>query len=79
MSEWKPISTAPTDGRVALVYRPLAHMTNDAPVAIKKLTGQHRGCWEATVPPGEKPYNPTADGSCHVTHWMPLPAPPEAA
>ena len=25
---------------------------------------------------GLEPYNPT-DGSCHVTHWMPLPEPPE--
>lgn len=72
---WMPIETAPGDGRLALVFRPLARLTSDEPVAVKRLIGGHHHCWERTVPAGEAPCNPT-DGSCHVTHWMPLPAPP---
>ena len=73
--EWKDIATAPTDGRLALVYRPLARLTHDEPVAIKRLIGGNHHCWERTVPEGHEPCNPT-DGACHVTHWMPIPEPP---
>lgn len=76
MSLWLPISTAPLDGRMALVFRPLARNSNDDPVAIKRLVDSDNSCWDSTVPPGATPCNPT-DGSCHVTHWMPLPAAPE--
>lgn len=75
---WRPIETAPGDGRKALVFRPLAHLTNDEPVAVKRLVGSNNHCWSRTVPDGQEPCNPT-DGSCHVTHWMPLPAPPVSA
>jgi len=74
---WRDIATAPRDGSDALVYRPLARLTNDEPVAIRRLIGGDNYSYERTVPKGEKPCNPT-DGSCHVTHWMPLPAPPSA-
>jgi hypothetical protein len=73
---WLPIECAPMDGRLALVYRPLARESGDEPVAIKRLTGGDGHCWPCTVPEGATPTNPT-DGSCHVTHWMPLPAPPD--
>jgi hypothetical protein len=76
--EWRAIETAPKDGRLALVYRPLAHMSGDEPVTVKRLIGGKNYCWESTVPKGQKPCNPT-DGSCHVTHWMPLLAPPGAS
>lgn len=76
-SEWRHISTAPRDGQLAIVYRPLAHKSGDQPVAVKRLIEGNHHCWNSTVPPGETPNNPTADGSCHVTHWMPLPAPPQ--
>ena len=72
---WQDISTAPKDGREVLVYRPLARLTRDEPVAIKRLIGGDNHCWPRTVPEGATPCNPT-DGSCHVTHWMPLPAAP---
>lgn len=72
---WLPIESARKDGRRALVYRPLARMTHDEPVAIKRLIDGDYHCWPATVPPGETPCNPT-DGACHVTHWQPLPAHP---
>lgn len=76
-SEWQPIETAPKDGRMALVYRPLARNSHDEPVAIKQLTGGNNHCWDCTVPHGETPTNPT-DGACHATHWMPLPEPPQS-
>ena len=75
--DWMPIETAPTDGREALVFRPLAHKSGDSHIAIKRLTGGNTGCWGHTVPAGQTPVNPT-DGYCHTTHWMPLPAPPAA-
>lgn len=75
MNEWQPISTAPRDGRKALVYRPLARNSHDEPVTVKRLIEGNHYCWPGTVPPGAEPNNPT-DGSCHVTHWMPLPTPP---
>lgn len=75
MSEWQPIKTAPKDGRLALVYRPLAHTSGDQPVDVKRLIGGNHHCWDSTVPAGEKPTNPT-DGACHVTHWMAIPEPP---
>lgn len=75
MSKWQDIKTAPRDGRLALVYRPLALNSGDQPVAVKRLVKGNQFCWESTVPPGAKPFNPT-DGACHVTHWMPIPEPP---
>ena len=76
MSEWQPIETAPRDGRLALVYRPLALNSGDEPVSVKRLIKGNQFCWESTVPEGAKPFNPT-DGSCHVTHWMPIPDAPK--
>ena len=73
--QWLPIDTAPGDGRMAIVLRPLAAMSHDQPVALKRLIGGNNHCWEATVPDGQEPCNPT-DGCCHVTHWLPLPTPP---
>ena len=76
MSEWQPIETAPNDGRIALVYRPLAEKSFDNPIELKRLLGGNRHCWDCTVPDGAVPTNPT-DGCCHVTHWMPIPEPPK--
>lgn len=72
---WRPIETDPRDGRLALVFRPLARLTSDEPVAVKRLIGGNNHCWPRTVPEGHEPNNPT-NGACHVTHWMPLPTPP---
>lgn len=72
---WRPISEAPKDGRMALVFRPLAHITHDQPVEIKRLVDRNNFCWPATVPAGSAPCNPT-DGLCHVTHFMLLPSRP---
>lgn len=76
MSEWLPIESAPSDGRQALVFRPLAHMSGDKNIAVKCFIGGNNFCWEKTVPAGCNPCNPT-DGACHATHWMPLPEPPK--
>lgn len=73
--DWQPIETAPADGRKALVFRPLAARAGDEVIAVKRLIGGNYYCWSKTVPKGQKACNPT-DGACHVTHWMPLPAPP---
>jgi hypothetical protein len=75
MTDWQPIETAPRDGRLALVYRPLARNTSDEPVAVKRIMKTDNFCWPATIPEKQEPCNPT-DGLCHVTHWMPLPPPP---
>jgi hypothetical protein len=72
---WQPIGDAVMDGRAALVYRPLAHMSHDENIAIKKLIGGNNFCWDCTVPGGKEPYNPTS-GSCHVTHFAELIPPP---
>lgn len=75
---WRPIETAPDDGRFALVFRPLARNSSEETVAVKRLIGGNNFCWGFTVPDGETATNPT-DGACHVTHWMPLPAAPEVS
>lgn len=76
--QWLPIETAPLDGRKAIVFRPLAENSGDEPIAVKRLIGGTKNaCWARTVPAGSAPTNPT-DGSCHVTHWMPLPAWPNS-
>lgn len=78
MSEWQPIESAPRDGTVVILYRPLAHKTHDPQITIRRTLSNDRGCWPATVPKGRDGKNFT-EGSCYATHWMPLPEPPEAA
>ena len=72
--EWQPIKNAKFDGRMALVYRPMASKSNDEPIAIKRLVGDNQFCWPCTVPDGQSPFNPT-DGCCHVTHFMDIDPP----
>lgn len=73
---WMLIGKAIFDGRLALVYRPLAENSGDKRVTVKHLIGGNNHCWESTVHKGEEMYNPT-DGVCHVTHYMDIPTPPE--
>ena len=75
MNEWQPIETAPKDGRMAIVFRPLAEVSGDDRVAVKRLIENDNWCWPCTVPEGHEPCNPT-DGACHVTHWMDFKEPP---
>lgn len=72
---WQPIETAPRDGRLVLLYRPLAHKAGDPVVTIRKSISDTRLVFENTIPPGYGGYNFT-EGSCYATHWMPLPEPP---
>jgi hypothetical protein len=63
MSQWQPIETASKDGTRVLVYNPSDRWV---------VTAWHdeKG-WTACDSMGGRRINPT--------HWMPLPAPPEAA
>jgi hypothetical protein len=72
---WRPIETAPKDGTVVLLYRPLAERTLDPVMTIRKTTANPRHCWPATIPEGADGLNFT-EGSCFATHWMPIPAAP---
>lgn len=80
MADWQPIETAPKDGSVVLGWHPLWKF----PQAV---------CWQRPSPLfddgshfGEFDAWVFADwllhdhaGSIDLTHWMPLPTPPEAA
>lgn len=61
MSGWRPIETAPKDGRYILAYRESA-----AGIFIAKWCSD-KGFWINTC---------TGWHDLH-THWMPLPEPPE--
>ena len=69
--DWQPIETIPRDGREVIVYRPLAHLTNDPNITIARTETENRWCWPETVPEGMTPTNPT-NLACHCTHWMPI-------
>ena len=75
--QWIPVSERlpPVDDQ-CLFYRPLANKSGDKIIAIKTAMPDGQFCWDNTVPDGKTPCNPS-NGACHVTHWMPLPAPPE--
>lgn len=75
--QWISVSERlpPVDDQ-CLFYRPLANKSGDKIIAVKTAIPDGQFCWDNTVPDGETPCNPS-NGACHVTHWMPLPAPPE--
>lgn len=62
MSEWKPIDTAPTNGRSFLVFDMMPHRKRVV-VAERTFYG------EVLSVPGRY--------QLHPTHWMPLPDPPK--
>ena len=72
---WMPIETAPRDGSMVLLYRPLAGKTQDPVVTIRRSVQHERHVWEVTIPPGCDGKNFT-EGSCYATHWMPIPEAP---
>ncbi len=61
MSEWKPIETAPKDGRAVLLGHPtfVSEGYFDCVDKVHRITGLN-----------EVPFTP-------FTHWMELPPPPE--
>lgn len=64
MTGWQPIETAPKDGRYILLFDPSASPDH------RVVRAHFNDYWE------------TADGTTwldNVTHWMPLPDPPEAS
>lgn len=79
MSEWQPIETAPKDGSSVL----LAVATDDGRAVAGE--GWYRdnddsdmGWWWANESPGDY-YAEAIEPRWRITHWMPLPAPPESA
>lgn len=73
--KWMPIETAPTDGTPVLIYRPDSDRRKvlEAFWAIE-YEGAPDGYWMT-------PFGPLGRGYIvlpqSVTHWMPLPPPPE--
>lgn len=68
MSEWQPIETAPRDGTVILVYRPLGrkNSTYGGRVGIDAFgtVSSYPQEWSQSL------------RFAKPTHWMPLPEPP---
>jgi len=70
-SPWRTIDSAPKDGTRVLGYFPgMAGYASRLDVQSIAWTGWGGGAWETIG--GGKPL------SSEITHWMPLPLPPEA-
>lgn len=67
MSEWQPIETAPKDGTNILIY-------GVGPVPFITDAVWNNGFWSLFDPYSDAHNMPITHG---VTHWMPLPPPPE--
>ncbi len=66
MSQWQPIETAPRDGEVVLIFTPNTYPQVTAACWRGDITLEH---WQAVW----HRWHFAAD----VTHWQPLPSPPE--
>jgi hypothetical protein len=66
---WQPIETLPRDGRLVVVYRPLAMETGDDTITVTRTSKT-----PTTSPQGVKHWTTRW---CHPTHWMDLPEPPK--
>ena len=65
--EWKPIETAPTDGKQVILANIKAGWVS---------TGYSR--WQDSIPrPLWDSLDPDGIGRCNPTHWMPLPELPK--
>jgi len=72
VSDWQPIETAPKDGTAILGFIPSrGGYVADQRVANLHWTNWGNGEWEFTNS-GHKCFDP-------VTHWQPLPIPPQPA
>lgn len=80
MSEWQPIETAPRDGTPVLVFIPAPYPEHDDPKMATAVYFGRKWGWEVWCLPAEWD-GQVVDKSLvdAPTHWMPLPAPPEAA
>ena len=66
---WVPVAERlPEEGQAVVLYRPLAHLTQDPDICIGWNTGRKN-----ESPQGVKH---TFDCWCHPTHWLPLPVTP---
>ena len=77
MMEWQPIETAPRDARVIL-YRPTGLHVARVVVGCyrdERYSDRPRPYWTHDLERMEGKLNARAH---QPTHWMPLPAPPEA-
>lgn len=83
---WKPIETAPKDGTEILIYADgmiiqaryhPGEWSDDTPISPAEYSG---AIWCAFDDALEFEIEETPEGDWHgtVTHWMPLPYPPEA-
>ncbi len=68
LGAWQPIETAPRDGRRVLVW--IADKTYTGPAFAKLWFYSTDG----RLGGGAEGYN----GDWNITHWMPLPPPPQA-
>ena len=75
MSDWQPIETAPLDGTFVLIASSFRVGESSYGICLPQHDGYRankgRPCWRSAG--GEKIF-PGAS----VTHWMPMPQPPEA-
>lgn len=71
MSEWQPIETAPKDGTRILGYGMVAFETKPSMATVRWADTYD----EWNCDPNEcSEYSPE---KCELTHWMPLPEPPQ--
>jgi len=74
MSEWKPIETAPTDGRVILVYANQGSSWNGIHAARPHYSGRTGSYGHVLALASYQNLGEYVSGN--VTHWMPLPPKP---
>lgn len=87
MNEWQPIETAPRDGSFIMLFVPRGQLET-GPVTIggywkaedRQENGRFKkGEWTLADFCGWLGADADYGASfCHPTHWMPLPAPPDA-
>lgn len=68
VAAWMPIATAPKDGKRIMVFE-------GGEAQIVAWRAMHYGRMDWGPDDGESVY---CEGAFRPTHWMPLPAPPEA-
>lgn len=71
MTDWRPIETAPKDGRSIVVFNPSrGGCVADQRYLVVHWVGWGGGIWEASTGMGK--YD-----DYELSHWMPLPPPPQ--
>jgi hypothetical protein len=79
MSEWQPIETAPKDGDAVIVHCQAEEAVGIAQWKYLCMHGLYKWGWYwVHAEPDEDPDPYDYYPECFPSHWMPLPAPPEA-